>query len=503
MNNSTQQKRTLIINILIALFAGILLNFAFAPFYLSPLAYFCPVALFALLKPKAFKANFLLGLIFGLGFFGSNVYWVYISVHNFGNAPIPLAIIITALLILVLALFKATLCLSYAKCSVGRKNLDALWIWPSLWVIFEWILSWAFSGFPWCLLGYSQTGNMIGSLASVIGVYGVSFVCVFLGGLIYFRFKKPSEKWRLIYLISIISTVAMAFTVSRIEWTKPQSSTPLSVALVQGNIAQEDKWIPGNADAIFKHYLTLTSPYWSYPFILWPEAAITKPYPYSSSELTYLQKLSKKHQTTLLAGLPIIEDDSAYNGLMLVGEHQGTYVKRHLVPFGEYLPFEALLSGLLEYLKIPMSDFKVGKEQQALPFNQSLIAYFICYEIIFPDLVRTSAKQANLLVTINDDDWFGKSSAQAQHLQMAQMRAIETGRYLLFASNSGITAVIKPNGRISKELPPFTSDVLTDQIYFMQGETPWMQIDPRLCMLVWLALVMVTHLFFGRIQRAS
>lgn len=247
--------------------------------------------------------------------------------------------------------------------------------------------------------------------------------------------------------------------------------------MVQGDIPQALKWDQAYVQTTLKRYLDLTEPYWHSSLIIWPEAAIPLLAQDAKPFLTLINTQATQAHATLMTGIPVQDGFTYYNAMLALGNGQGIYYKRHLVPFGEYLPFSSLLRGLINFFNIPMSDFSEGPEHQALmQANGHPIAAFICYEIAYPELVRTDLPQAKLLINISDDAWFGHSFAAAQQLQIGQMRALETGRYALFSTNNGITAIVSPDGAIQARAPAFQPAVLTGQITFMQGETPWVKL---------------------------
>jgi len=223
-----------------------------------------------------------------------------------------------------------------------------------------------------------------------------------------------------------------------------------------------------------QHYQNLTKPYWQSDLILWPEAAIPLPLPYAQNFVNQLSITAKKHHASLILGIPVRINSQYYNAAIAIGTGSGKYYKQRLVPFGEYVPFEKVLRGLFTFFDLPMSEFVAGaKNQNLLRANGVLVAPYICYEVAYDNLVRQDLPRAQLLITISDDAWFGKSIAAAQHLQIGQMRCLETGRYMLFSTNNGITAIINPFGKIIARLPRFKTDVLSGKVYAMQKATPF------------------------------
>lgn len=450
---------------LISLIAGGILPLAFAPwhyFWLAPLT--TAILLYIWLKSTTWHAA-LNGWLFGLGMFGVGASWVYISIHRFGGASILLSLILTALFVITLAIFIA-IC-GYCMRKLAPKKFIISF--PIFWVLFEWIRSHLFTGFPWLLLGYSQTNSCLRGYAPIIGVYGISFLIAFSAALIVAVFKSRKKLFSIIILILI--WIIGGLLVS-INWTKPIGK-PITISIVQGNIPQQLKWSPDQIAPTMQHYKNLTQPYWDSNIILWPEAAIPLPLPYAQTFVNQLSITAKKHHASLILGIPIQINSQYYNAAIALGAGSGKYHKQRLVPFGEYVPFESILRGLFAFFDLPMSEFVKGpKKQNLLHAGNILIASYVCYEVAYAHLVHQNLPQAQLLITISNDAWFGESIAAAQHLQIGQMRCLETGRYMLFSTNNGITAIINPQGKIIKQLPRFKSLVLTGKVYAMQGETP-------------------------------
>ncbi|MBN1684649.1 MAG: apolipoprotein N-acyltransferase [Gammaproteobacteria bacterium] len=488
---------------LMSLIAGCLLPLAFAPFYLFPLAFLSVGLLFFILRfvEKQSQA-FLNGWLYGLGMFGVGVSWVYISIHRFGGTNALLALLITGLFIAGLALFPAVLgwIFQFSGHSVNLRtgrdlSLRRSILFASLWTLFEWIRSWLFTGFPWLFLGYSQTNSWLRGYAPILGIYGVSFLVAWSGVLIFQiivwgAYMRPIQTdlphaqklsfraWpRTGYMLLIVAVIwGGGGILTQVHWTK-KTGQPISVSIIQGNIPQQIKWLPSQIIPNIKKYERLTQAHWDSRIIVWPEAAITIPLLEIRDYIEWLLLQTKQHQANIILGIPIQTENQFYNSAIVVGDGTGIYLKRHLVPFGEYLPFERFLRGLIAFFDLPMSDFSKGPAQQALfDIKGVKIAPYICYEVGFPSLVRSDLPAANVLLTMSNDAWFGDSLAAWQHLQMGQMMALSAGRYMLFSTNNGVTAIIDFQGKIIKRLPRFKTDVLTGKINIMKGSTPWIKI---------------------------
>ncbi|MES2204630.1 MAG: apolipoprotein N-acyltransferase [Pseudomonadota bacterium] len=476
----------------LSLFAGIIGVLAFAPFHLYPLMLVSLTGLLWVFIHSTPKQAFRRGFCYGLGFFGAGISWVYVSIHTFGDTPALFAVLLTAFFVAVLALFPALVGLTLNRFYPHNTSFKWWLVFPALWTLFEWVRSWAFTGFPWLLAGSSQTYWPLNSIAPIAGVYMISFVIAQMAGAImYYRYTEAC--FRRNTLAYFVALLVACTALSTFHWTHA-AGAPIDVSLVQGNITPSLKWQPGEADRSFQHYLNLSEGHWENRLVVWPEAAITIPLPNANDKLMQLKQLSAQHHAGLIAGIPyesinIIDD---YNAAVAVGDAQGMYFKRHLVPFGEYFPMQKISKPLLYWLEIPMSNFKAGSYTQSpITYKNTQLATFICYESIFPEEVRKSASRAGLILTLSDDAWFGHSIAAVQHLQMAQMRAMETGRYVLSVTNNGITAIINPYGKIIKQLPAYQSGVLEGEISRYTGETPWLMYGSNLFLLICLGSLII------------
>ncbi len=459
---------------LTALMAGIILPFAFAPFFISIIGFISPSLLLLAWNNSSPRVAAKQGLLFGLSFFTVGISWIYVSLHVYGQAPVLLAGFITLAFIIYLSSFFMVMGYAlnrFCDKSLLLKNLLAF---PALWVVFEFGRTWLFTGFPWVLLGYSQTNTWLRGFATLLSVYGVSFIAAFICGAlvtIYQTRTANTLKW---LLGSIFLIVFAAWGLTLPQWTK-RSGSPLKITMIQGNIKQEAKWQPEQIQESLWLYGRYTQANWSSDLIIWPEAAITLPLSMAKEITEQLDVAAKQHHSTIITGIPVVEPGAAYNAMIALGMGSGIYYKRHLVPFGEYIPLRPVFNIFAKAMQIPMSDSIPGsQDQQPIKANGIYVAPYICYEVAYPDEFLAFLPKAEILLTITDDSWFGHSIAAAQHLQMAQMRAIETGRYLLFSSNTGITAVIDARGNIVKAIPTFKELALTAEVYPMQGSTPWM-----------------------------
>ncbi len=468
------------LNACVALLAGAGLALAFAPFQLSLLASLSPMVLLYLCLRTSPKRALLYGWLFGLGLFGVGVSWVYISIHYYGNTPAPLAALFSGFFIAFLALFPALQTYLYVR-FFRHNHVASVLGFPCLWVLSEYLRSTVLTGFPWLLLGYSQQHTPLGGFIPVLGDHGLSFIVVLSAALLLHALQHRPYRYLLLALLA--SLWWCGWLLAKITWTHA-TGRPLQVSLLQGNIAQELKWNPQQLNNTVATYRQLTSQHWDSDLIVWPESAL--PIPLYDAR-TFIQRLSRdaqRHHSALLLGsidYANMAQTRYYTGLLALGTAQGYYRKRHLVPFGEYVPLEKWLRGMIQFLDIPMSNFIPGPTQQPLlRLHDVAIAAAVCYEVAYADTLWQNLPTAQLLVTVSNDAWFQDSFALAQHVQIAQFRARQAGRYLLFSTNDGITAIINPQGQIQDRLPIHQRAVLTAKVYPMQGATPWTHIGNTL-----------------------
>ncbi len=461
-----------------ALLLGALLPCAFAPLSLWPLAIVIPAGLFWLWYGQTPNQAFRTGLLFGLGLFGVGVSWVYVAIHVYGNSPPIVAGLLTAIFVAVLALVIAlqgwlsAYCVRHLPDTGYRPMLAYVWVFPTLWITFEWLRGWLFTGFPWLNVGYSQIDGPLAGFAPLFGVYGLTALTVVCSGALLLL-QGSHARLGALALFMIIG--AGGWFLAQQEWTGTVDE-PISVAIVQGNQDQITKWDENKILSQMRAYLDLSEPYWEdHDLIIWPENALTILYADTPAE--FKKKLLDKvetHQTDLILGLPYGDYQTYYSSLLVLGEHESVYHKRHLVPFGEFVPLQEVLRGLVDFFDLPMSGFSAGNKQQAplLAAGQPL-APSICYEDAFGEEVIDFLPGATILVNGSNNAWYGDSWAPHQHLQIARMRALETGRMLMRATTNGISAVVDHHGQVVQASPQFAQHVLSAEVQPRQGATPY------------------------------
>jgi apolipoprotein N-acyltransferase len=421
--------------------------------------------------------------------FLAGVSWVYVSLHDFGGMAMPVAGFFTLLFCAYLAVFPALVGALLARIG-GSLPARLMLGMPALWALSEWARGWIFTGFPWLALGYSQVPDSpLAGFAPVLGVFGVSLVAAAASGALawsveQFRSQRGplarralapvagSGFWLLIALL-----IAGAGLKAR-EWTQPLPGEPTTVSLLQGNIPQEMKWRPERALATLETYLEMVRASDS-RLILLPETAL--PMYNVQVPADYLEALARHARSRVgdvLVGVPELADaDRFFNSVMSFGTSvTSPYRKHHLVPFGDYFPLRPVLGWVMHLLHIPMSDFSRGEKiQSPMAVAGQKIAVNICYEDAFGEEVIRQLPEATLLANFTNDAWWGNSIASRQHLQIAQTRALETGRPMLRATNTGVTAIIDARGYVTAAAPEFVATRITGLVRGYEGATPYVR----------------------------
>ena len=457
--------------------AGALLVLAFAPYAAYPLAILCIAVLFRLLDGVSVRRAAWRGFLFGAAEFACGIHWLYISVHEVSGAPIWLTLLLLAALVAVMAVYSALACalgIWLAPRAGAARWLLAL---PACWTLLEWLRGWFLTGFPWLSLGYSQIGSPLRGYAPVFGVFGISLAVALSAGLLASASARHTRLRARCASLAVLAAVWSAGgLLAAVHWTHP-AGAPVQVSLVQGNIPQSVKWDPQTFAPTLDLYRKLTAEHWSSRLIIWPESAIPAYQDEVQQDyLDPLEKAARAHGTDLLIGVPIHDwkTDAYYNSVISLGGHDGVYDKYHLVPLAEYFPVPQWVRNWLELMNLPYSDFSRGAARQPLLQVAGYPAgVSICYEDAFGNEIIRALPQAAFLVNVSDDGWFGDSIALPQHLEIARMRALEAGRYLLRATNTGITAIIDAAGHVVRTLPKDTRGVLTGTFTPYAGSTPY------------------------------
>lgn len=472
MNNSEGPPFLLaVLKHVVALVAGALTVLSFAPFGFFPLGIIGPAILFYLWRGESPRYAFLIGLCFGSGLFGLGVSWIYVSLQVYGHMPVPLAALSVLLFVLLLALFPAMVGFIQAHSRAGDVVRTTLII-PALWTLIEWTRGWVLTGFPWLSLGYSQIDSSLSGVAPWLGVYGVSWASATCSGLLVAAVIVGRRGPRFAFAGAVIVLWALNWLAGLVTWVHPAGDA-LKIAIVQGNVPLELKWAAAEKDAIVHRYLDLSAKHPDRDLVVWPEAAL--PLYVDQLPRSFWDELNR-HPAEFVTG--ILERrseggvENSYNSVLSVADEPAMYRKQHLVPFGEYVPLSFVFEWIIAYLNIPMSDFSAWQgDQGPMAIAGTRVAISICYEDAFADQVRRSLGDANVLLNVSEDSWFGDSFAPHQRLDMAKMRALENGRPMVRAGNSGISAVIDHSGRVTARTPQFVQDVLLADVQPTRGST--------------------------------
>ncbi|EKF75760.1 apolipoprotein N-acyltransferase [Alcanivorax hongdengensis A-11-3] len=459
---------------MLALTAGLLFPLAFAPYgwvFLLPVS--IGLGFWTLQRAGSARDALLRGWLYGLGMFGFGVAWLHVSMHDYGFMPLWMAVPFTGIFAAVIALYYGLT--FYLSWKLGRSALA----FAGLWVVLDWVRGWLLTGFPWLYAGYALVDTPLARLAPLGGVWLLTLVAVLMGASVVMLLRRQRHAW----LPAALTVALMTGALLMPDTPFTHASGPRQkVALVQGNIPQDIKWQMTMRSATREIYQDLTAPIPADTLVIWPESAMIEFYQDIHGFIDDQGKALADRGGALITGLPWRSDSDAgityHNSIASIGKDglRGVYHKQKLVPFGEYVPMQSLIRGLIPFFDLPMSGFTPGKPSQ--PNLRALghtVAPFVCYEILYPDLVAERSHNADLLLTISNDAWFGHSAGPHQHFQMARLRARETGRWLLRDTNNGITAIINEKGQVTDRLPQFERGVLYGEYQPRRGQTPFMR----------------------------
>lgn len=488
---------------LLATGIGACLPLGFAPFslwWLIPLLF---TGLFLLLDGQRTRERALRAFWFGFGAFVTGTYWLYISIHDFGGLAAPIAGSVVLLLIFIMALYHAAWILLISRVPDRTPAWEYCAILPAGWTLVEWLRGWLFGGFPWLSLGYSQIDGPLAAWAPLLGVHGLSLLVMLIAGALTVLLNA-ALRTRLAGLLLLGMIAGGTALLNLAQWTVP-AGDPLQVALVQGGITQDRKWLAEELESTQALYSKLTIGLDQAQLIIWPEAAIPALAHEVEDYLTAFAELAKaRHQTIVLGILTFdFRTEAFHNSLLMMGEGAGLYHKRHLVPFGEYFPVPDFIRNMLRLMNLPYQDIDAGSDRQSpLQMPGVALAPTICYEDVFGTELRSFLPAAGLLINVSNDAWFGDSIAPHQHLQMARFRALETGRYMLRSTNTGITAIIDEQGRVIERGKQFGVAIVSATVQPFGGATPWVRFG-NVPMLAGCLVLLFLPAVVRRLRRAS
>ncbi len=462
-----------------ALVAGMLLSLAFAPLQWWPLAVAAPAALMWLWQGAAPRRAAVLGFWFNAGTFSVGTYWLYISIAGFGQAPLLLTLFLMAGLVGIMGAYHALLGWAVARFLPERGAARWLLGIPAMWLMIEWVRSWFLTGFGWLALGYSQTDTWLAGYVPVIGQYGTGWLVLLMaGGLL--TLLLGSRRERILAIAVIAVPWGGGYLLHHLEWTRA-SGSPISVAVVQGAISQDEKWIANNLQTIMGRYRELTRTAHGADLIVWPESAAPDLANNLVDWYAGIYAEASAHGSSLIVGtLRVDEHDGEeqyFNSVLSMDRNAagvGWHDKHHLVPFVEFFPVPGFVRSWLRLMHLPYSDFERGARDQApLIAAGQKIAASVCYEDAYGSTQLAALPEATMLVNVTNDGWFGRSSARYQHLQIARMRAMEASRPMVRAANDGVSALIDHRGGLVARAPEYEAHVLRGDVQPRTGLTPY------------------------------
>lgn len=451
-------------------------------------------ALFWLWDGGGVRRGLFTGFTFGIGMFGAGVSWIYFSLHDYGNMHAALAALTVAVFVALLAVYPAMAGALSAILPGGRapRMLVAA---PALWTLFEWLREWMFTGFPWLSLGYAATDGVLANYAPLSGVHGAGFATAVLAGAVV-TVARGNFRQRIAALTAAAAILVAAAALGAVQWSAPAGAA-INVAVVQGNVPLRDKWAPGAVDTVRERYLALHAKAAAgADLVIWPEGAV--PGFLHQAPENFWRQLRAAGADTVLGVLERTAAGEYNSAAAVTPAGLAVYRKQHLVPFGEYLPFGDLFRFMLDYLQIPMANFSAWRgAQRPFTVGGARAGVSICYEDAFPEQIRRALPAANFLINLSEDAWFGNSLAPHQRLQMAQMRARETGRPMARAANTGPSAFINHNGGVTQVSEQFQTQILRGTVQPRTGATPFVNHGSAPLIILLSALAAVT-VFLGR-----
>ena len=462
---------------LLSLIAGGLTTLAFAPFDLSWLVFLTLALAFYFWNKLPAKQAAISAWLFALGLQCTGVSWIYHSLHTHGSAPAFFSALLIFLLSCYLSLYTALAAYTVNRYLPNKPVLRLMLFYPASWIVFEWLQGYVMTGFAWMQLGYTQIDLPLSGFAPVFGNHAVGgFVAICAGALVLL--VKQARQLNIRFVLSVILPVVLLWlagsALKTVNWTD-KAGDAIKVSVIQGNIAQKDKWKSHTKQLTLDRYRDLSLVQQDVDLFIWPETAVPD---YQHRAVPYIRQLSldmKQRDADLLLGIFVKnEKNRVLNSVINV--NGGVYHKRHLVPLGEYIPLRFLIEFFNKFVKIPMSDIVSGEDNQALLTAAGLpLGLSICFEDAFARDVIKDLPEAKLLVNVSNDAWFEDSHEPHQHHAIARMRALETGRYMIRSTNTGITSFIGPHGEVIKQLPQFEIGVLNGEVQPLSGATPFVR----------------------------
>jgi apolipoprotein N-acyltransferase len=485
---------------LIVFILGAATTSAFAPFglwLLAPLLVLPLLYISLTVAPRDAAAH---GFWYGFGFYLTGIYWIYISVHVFGNAALWIALLLMVGLALIMAAFVALAGWLMSKLTHGEPWLLVL-VAPAAWVVSEWIRGWVLTGFPWMGFGYGQIDSPLAGWAPVLGIYGVSFMVIASAAAVIATSLAPTARGRITGIAIVLAPWLIGGILSLVSWTEP-TGTALRASIVQAGVSQDKKWDRDQLLPIMEYYHGTTLSVADSDIVLWPEVAIPALDDQVETFIARVEFDARDNGQTVLFG--ILErsyersvEGRIYNSVMLIGtEERQRYRKRHLVPFGEYFPVPPSVREWMKMQNLPHSDLSKGDEEQPLLVGAdgTKFGVAICYEDAYGAEQLYALPDAAILINVSNDAWFGDSIAPHQHLEIARMRSLEFGRPAIRSTNTGISAFIGADGELLQTGKQFEPELLTAKIAPYGGTTPYVRVGNLLIIGLCLAILGISRI---------
>ena len=458
------------------------------------------IAWFLLILKEASKTESLwIGWFFGIGYFGVNIWWIHISIESFGIPNSFIAVSINAIFICLLAIYFSIFGILINLLSLFK--IPFLFIAPIIWLLLEIFRGYFLTGFPWLVVGYTQIDSPFSALFPLIGAHGVSFIIVILASGLVFLLSSKSLNQKALGVLTALLIISLSYCLQQGEYTTKKGEL-LDVSIVQGSLPYDVRWSKSSTKLIFDQYMELSKDQWDSDILVWPETVFTKPLTLNEYEVGLLKSISLRTDTHLILGVPFLQgsDDKVFNSILSIADSIQLYKKRKLVPFGEYFPLRKVFSSFYDTLNVPLSDFTHGlSTKNKFIVKENTIGALICYEVAFASIARSSLPQAELIVNLSNDSWFGRSVAAFQHLQIVRVRAAELERPIIRATNTGISAIIDYKGDVIESSGQFEAQVISGEIVGRIGSTPYAKIGEQGVAFLALGLVLFALVirFFG------
>ncbi len=508
----TVSKQRLGIYLLISVTAGALTTLAFAPFHHIWLVFATQALAFTLWQQlKPIQAWFS-GWVFGIGLQCSGAGWIYYSLHVHGGTHPVFAALIIFLLACYLSIYTGFAAYVVNRFCPKNNTLRMLFFYPAAWVVFEWTQGYVMTGFAWMQTGYTQIDLPLSGFAPLLGNHAVGGLVAMSAGAIaliaqqfyycFIRVDKTSSNESVpeknssqqtikdvsVYTLKILFPIMLiwviGYWVKPVSWTQAQGE-PIKVSIIQGNIPQSVKWRKDMRLPTLERYRKLTlAQDRDVDLIIWPETAVPDFWYRVQPFVREMKQAMQARNTDLLFGIFVKNDNrQLLNSVLSV--NGDVYNKRHLVPLGEFIPLRFLIDFFRRWVDIPMSDIASGSDDQPLLHAAGIpLGISICFEEAFSRDVLITLPEAQLLVNVSNDAWFEDSHESYQHHEIARMRALETGRYMVRSTNTGISSIIGPHGEVLQQAPHFQVTVLTGEVQAMTGATPYVLWGDYLILLI-------------------